>query len=56
MHELTAPQADLYEMISEKAAPQARPLILTSNRAPTDWYALFPSPGVAESLLDSWAG
>ena len=29
-----------------------RPLILTSNRAPTDWYPLFPNPVVAESLLD----
>ncbi len=52
MRELTAPQADdLYELVSERAI-QARPLILTSNRAPTDWYALFPNPVVAESLLD----
>ena len=27
-------------------------LILTSNRAPQDWYPLFPNPVVAESLLD----
>jgi DNA replication protein DnaC len=27
-------------------------LILTSNRAPKDWYPLFPNPVVAESLLD----
>lgn len=26
--------------------------MLISNRAPTDWYALFPNPVVAESLLD----
>ncbi|MFE9804786.1 ATP-binding protein [Streptomyces goshikiensis] len=25
---------------------------MTSNRAPSDWYPLFPSPVVAESLLD----
>lgn len=52
MRELTAAQADdLYELVSERAAA-ARPLILTSNRAPNDWYALFPNPVVAESLLD----
>jgi hypothetical protein len=27
-------------------------LIRTSNRAPKDWYPLFPNPVVAESLLD----
>ena len=52
MRELTAAQADdLYELVSERAIA-SRPLILTSNRAPTDWYALFPNPVVAESLLD----
>ena len=30
----------------------ALPPILTSNRAPQDWYPLFPNPVVAESLLD----
>ncbi len=50
MRELTAPQADdLYELITERAS---RPLILTSNRSPADWYPLFPNPVVAESLLD----
>ena len=50
MRELTAPQADdLYELITERAG---RSLILTSNRAPHDWYPLFPNPVVAESLLD----
>jgi hypothetical protein len=24
----------------------------TSNRAPTDWYGLFPNPVVAEGALD----
>ncbi len=50
MRELTAPQADdLYELISERTG---KSLILTSNRAPADWYPLFPNPVVAESLLD----
>ena len=26
--------------------------MLTSNRAPQDWYPLFPNPVVAESPLD----
>ncbi len=52
MRELTAPQADdLYELVSERACTD-RSLILTSNRNPVDWYALFPNPVVAESLLD----
>ena len=50
MRELTPAQADdLYELITERAG---RSLILTSNRAPVDWYPLFPNPVVAESLLD----
>ncbi len=50
MRQLTAPQADdLYELVSER---QGRSLIITSNRAPSDWFPLFPNPVVAESLLD----
>jgi DNA replication protein DnaC len=50
MRELTPAQADdLYELITERAGAL---LILTSNRAPQDWYPLFPNPVVAESLLD----
>jgi DNA replication protein DnaC len=50
MRELSATQADdLYELITERAG---RSLIATSNRAPADWYPLFPNPVVAESLLD----
>ena len=50
MRELTPGQADdLYELITERAGAS---LILTSNRAPQDWYPLFPNPVVAESLLD----
>lgn len=49
MRELTPAQADdLYELIGERTG---RSLILTSNRAPQDWYPLFPNPVVAESLL-----
>lgn len=52
MRELTAPQADdLYELLGERAQA-GRSAILTSNRAPADWYPLFPNPVVAESLLD----
>nr|WP_275405857.1 MULTISPECIES: ATP-binding protein [unclassified Streptomyces] len=50
MRQLGASQADdLYELVSEG---QGRSLIITSNRAPSDWYPLFPDPVVAESLLD----
>ncbi|MEV6212351.1 IS21-like element helper ATPase IstB [Kitasatospora sp. NPDC051914] len=50
MRQLTAAQADdLYELVSER---QGRSLVITSNRAPSDWYPLFPDPVVAESLLD----
>ncbi|MET9352943.1 ATP-binding protein [Streptomyces sp. NPDC006617] len=44
-----APTDDLYELVSER---QGRSLIITSNRAPSDWYPLLPNPVVAESLLD----
>ncbi|MFI7359944.1 ATP-binding protein [Streptomyces avidinii] len=50
MRQLEASQADdLYELVSER---QGRSLIITSDRAPRDWYPLFPNPVVAESLLD----
>ncbi len=42
---------DLYELVSARAAA-ARSLVITANRAPVDWYPLFPNPVVAESLLD----
>ncbi|MEV0404190.1 IS21-like element helper ATPase IstB [Actinoallomurus sp. NPDC050550] len=52
MRELKAAQADdLYELVSERAVAR-KPLILTSNRAPKDWYPLFPNKVVGESLLD----
>jgi len=50
MRDLTMAQADdLYELITERAG---RSIIITSNRAPTDWYPLFGNPVVAESILD----
>jgi len=50
MRELSLPQADdLYELVTERAG---RSIIATSNRAPADWYPLFPNPVVAESILD----
>jgi DNA replication protein DnaC len=51
MRDLTATQADdLYELVTERHDHGS--LILTSNRAPVDWYPLFPNPVVAESVLD----
>jgi DNA replication protein DnaC len=51
MRNFTAVQADdLYELITERHHHGS--LILTSNRAPVDWYPLFPNPVVAESVLD----
>ena len=48
MRQMTAPQADdLYELISER---QGRSVIITSNRAPSDWYPLFPNPVVDKFL------
>ena len=54
MREHTPTQSDdLYDLVSDRAIA-AKPLILTSNRAPKDWYPLFPTNPVvaAESLLD----
>jgi DNA replication protein DnaC len=52
MREFTPGQADdLYELISQRIT-EGRSIALTANRAPQDWYPLFPNPVVAESLLD----
>jgi DNA replication protein DnaC len=52
MREFTPTQADdLYELISQRIA-QGHSIAITANRAPQDWYPLFPNPVVAESLLD----
>ena len=51
MKELSSQQAeDLYELISERY--RAGSMIVVSNRAPKDWYALFPNPVYAEGALD----
>jgi len=46
------PQAgdDFFELVSERHKTGS--MILTSNRAPTDWHGLFPNPVVAEGVLD----
>jgi DNA replication protein DnaC len=52
MREHTPAQADdLYELVSGRTAA-GRSMVITANRAPVDWYPLFPNPVVAESLLD----
>jgi DNA replication protein DnaC len=41
---------DFFELVSERHKTGS--MILTSNRAPGDWYGLFPNPVVAEGALD----
>lgn len=41
---------DLYELVSRRY--QRSSLIVTTNREPKDWYALFPNPVLAEGVLD----
>jgi len=51
MKEFTKTQAeDLYELIDRRHNSSS--MIVTANRAPKDWYALFPNPVIAESALD----
>lgn len=51
MREFSPTQADdLYELISQRVA-EGRSIAITANRAPQDWYPLFPNAVVAESLL-----
>jgi DNA replication protein DnaC len=50
----TATQAeDIYELITERHLKSS--LIITSNRPPQDWLALFPDPVMANSALDRLA-
>jgi DNA replication protein DnaC len=50
MRAFTPSQADdLYELVTERAG---RSTVVTANREASDWYALFPNPVVAESILD----
>ena len=47
----TALQAeDIYELIAERHLKSS--IIITSNRPPQDWVALFPDPVLANSALD----
>jgi DNA replication protein DnaC len=51
MKEFTKTQAeDLYELIDRRHHSSS--MIVTANRAPKDWYPLFPNPVIAESALD----
>jgi len=51
MKEFTKTQAeDLYELINQRHNSSS--MIVTANRAPKDWYPLFPNPVIAESALD----
>jgi DNA replication protein DnaC len=51
LREYSVAQAeDLYEVVSQRYRRSS--LILTTNRAPADLYALFPNPVLAEGLLD----
>ena len=48
---LTSPQAeDFYEIVTERHLKSS--MIVTSNRPPQDWVALFPDPVMANSALD----
>ena len=51
LKEFTKTQAeDLYELIDRRY--RSSPMVVTANRAPKDWYPLFPNPVIAESALD----
>jgi len=51
MKEFTKTQAeDIYELIDRRHRNSS--LVVTANRAPKDWYPLFPNPVIAESALD----
>lgn len=51
---LTPTQAeDIYEIVTERHLKSS--IILTSNRPPQDWIALFPDPVMANSILDRLA-
>jgi DNA replication protein DnaC len=41
---------DLYQLIEER--DRRGSMVVTSNRSPQGWYALFPNPVLAESALD----
>ena len=41
---------DVYELVCER--DHRGSMIVVSNRAPVDWYSLFPNPVLAEGALD----
>ena len=44
---------DFYEIVSERHLKSS--IVITSNRPPQDWVALFPDPVMANSALDRLA-
>jgi DNA replication protein DnaC len=51
LKELSPQQAeDIYELIGERHRNLS--MMIASNRAPQDWYPLFPNPVLAEGALD----
>jgi DNA replication protein DnaC len=51
LREFTVQQGDdFFELVSERHKTGS--MVLTSNRAPADWYGLFPNPVMAEGVLD----
>lgn len=51
LRDLTVQQAeDFYELVCERYRKGS--LMVVSNRAPQDWYGLFPNPVLAEGALD----
>jgi DNA replication protein DnaC len=51
MKEFTPQQAeDIYDLIDDRSRTGS--VVVASNRAPQDWYPLFPNPVLAEGVLD----
>jgi DNA replication protein DnaC len=51
LRELTPQQAeDVFELVGERHRRLS--MMIASNRAPQDWYPLFPNPVLAEGVLD----
>ncbi len=41
---------DIHQLMARRHRSSS--LVVTANRAPKDWYPLFPNPVIAESALD----
>jgi DNA replication protein DnaC len=51
MKEFSLQQAeDIYDLVDERS--RSGSVMVASNRAPQDWYPLFPNPVLAEGILD----